>query len=262
MWDVFHSRTAQALGSWLGILATVFTVLSKLSPAWVGTLTWPEAILLGIAMALATSLLAAIATAIFAVGFRLIRPLPKSLPANPIAPDPLRVVVQEAGERAQAGVGEAMRAHARIDLLERELEQQKEETGRLYSAADEARMSGSGAIQKLFDVERLAYFIAVVEGVSAAGISPGFGRVTDEDEESFTISLTICNSNVERMKRDHPEMLAEGARIRKLNPLPASAIEAGTGETTQIGSTEGESAVPSGETPDPSLTPSKESDNA
>jgi hypothetical protein len=74
MLELFHSRTAQALGSWLAILTTVFTVLSKLSPAWLGALSWPEAILLGIGMAVATSLLIATALAVGGWGYRLMRP--------------------------------------------------------------------------------------------------------------------------------------------------------------------------------------------
>jgi hypothetical protein len=49
---------------------------------------------------------------------------------------------------------------------------------------------------------------------------------------------------------------AEGSRSPYMNTrafraafLAASAIEARSGETTEIGSTEGESAVPEGETP-------------
>jgi hypothetical protein len=76
MWQLFHSKTVQALGSWLGILSAFFALLSKLSPGWFGQLTWPEAILSGIALALVVTLVGAVALFIASYGFRLIKPLP------------------------------------------------------------------------------------------------------------------------------------------------------------------------------------------
>jgi len=134
MWKLLHNRTAQAVSSWLGILTVVFAVLGKLSPTWLGQLTWPEAILFGIGLALATVFLLSLALAISAWGWRLYRPLSDS----------------EKADARQGAENKLAQSNAKIGLIERNLEALSEELKQelathkkhmsdCYSAQDEAR---------------------------------------------------------------------------------------------------------------------------
>ena len=74
--SILHNKTAQAVGAWVGLMTAIFTLLGKLTPEWLGALTWPQAILAGIVAALAVSFLGSMVLVILGFGFRLIRPLP------------------------------------------------------------------------------------------------------------------------------------------------------------------------------------------
>ena len=82
MFAIIHNKTAQALSGWAGLLTTIFTILGRLTPEWFGQLTWPQAILIGIAAALSTMLASSIVLAVGGYGFRLIRPLPSIPPTE------------------------------------------------------------------------------------------------------------------------------------------------------------------------------------
>jgi hypothetical protein len=87
--SMFHSQRAAAISVWLTLGTGFFTVLSWLTPEWLGQLTWPQALLAGVAMTLVASLAIALIAAIGGYGFRLIRPVPDSstLPASERDPD-------------------------------------------------------------------------------------------------------------------------------------------------------------------------------
>jgi hypothetical protein len=74
----FHSPQAAAVSVWLTLATGIFTVLSWLTPEWWGQLTWPQAILAGMAMTLVGALGLAVLLAISAWGFRKLWPLPGS----------------------------------------------------------------------------------------------------------------------------------------------------------------------------------------
>lgn len=76
MFKIIHNKTAQALAGWTGLLTFVFTLLGRLTPEWLGLLTWPQSILIGIAAALFTIFIGSAALALGGYGFRLLRPLP------------------------------------------------------------------------------------------------------------------------------------------------------------------------------------------
>jgi hypothetical protein len=86
---MFHSQRAAAISVWLTLGTGFFTVLSWLTPEWWGQLTWPQALLAGVAMTLSASLAIALIAAVGGYGFRLIRPMPDSstLPASERDPD-------------------------------------------------------------------------------------------------------------------------------------------------------------------------------
>lgn len=106
MLGLIRNKTAQGLSGWAGLLTTVFTLLGKLTPEWFGALTWPQAILAGIAAALGAMLLFAVALVLGAYGFRLLRPIPVQTPdqANAVAngetPEPLGRQLAEQGEES------------------------------------------------------------------------------------------------------------------------------------------------------------------
>lgn len=112
MWEILHSKTAQAIGTWFGILSGVGAVLTWFTPEWFGRLSLPQAILLGIGLALAASLTISIAVAVFAFGFRLLKPLPVTtqaparggkMPATPLADNPkLSAQVEELSKKVKA----------------------------------------------------------------------------------------------------------------------------------------------------------------
>lgn len=90
---VFHSRTAAALATWLTLGTVVLGLLAWLTPEWFGTLTVPQATLLGIGAISALSLVIAVAVFVFALGFRRLRPLEATATpvpdyAPPVAPAP------------------------------------------------------------------------------------------------------------------------------------------------------------------------------
>lgn len=73
-YQLLHNRTVQALGSWVGLLSIPFGILTKMSPEWFGDLSWPQAILAGIAGALIVTLILSLIVAISAFAYRTIRP--------------------------------------------------------------------------------------------------------------------------------------------------------------------------------------------
>lgn len=75
MFSIFYSRTVQAISAWLAVTTAVFAMLSRFTPEWFGTLTWPQSTLVGIALALALGFLVALLLVVAGVGYRLIRPL-------------------------------------------------------------------------------------------------------------------------------------------------------------------------------------------
>jgi hypothetical protein len=81
MWELLHNKTAQAFSGWIGIVSVVFTVLGKLTPEWFGHLSWPQAILSGIAAALGGSLVLSVILLLGALSYRYIRPLPVGAPS-------------------------------------------------------------------------------------------------------------------------------------------------------------------------------------
>ena len=87
MLALFHSKTAQAIGTWISVLTAVYAVIGMLIPEWFGHLTWPQLILMGLAAALATTLILGLAALMFGAGgalFRVFKPL-AALPS--VSPD-------------------------------------------------------------------------------------------------------------------------------------------------------------------------------
>jgi len=48
--------------------------------------------------------------------------------------------------------------------------------------------------------QRTRYFLEVTKAISAAGLSPGFARITHEEPDAFEITLSIPNSAL----KDYP----------------------------------------------------------
>lgn len=48
--------------------------------------------------------------------------------------------------------------------------------------------------------QRTHYFLEVTKAISAAGLSPGFARITHEEQDAFEITLSIPNSAL----KDYP----------------------------------------------------------
>jgi hypothetical protein len=97
--SLFHSKTVQALSAWLSLATLGFTMLSRFAPEWFGALTWPQAILLGIGLALAAGLVLSFILAVGAYAFRLIRPLPSGSndwSALPLLDHPAPILDEEA----------------------------------------------------------------------------------------------------------------------------------------------------------------------
>lgn len=213
MWEFFHSKTVQALGSWLGILTTAFTVLSKLSPAWLGTLTWPEAILLGIGLALATSLLLAIALLVGGLGYRFIRPLPTEAktPNRPktgaAAYDDTKLreetadlskTVKAVIQDYQTVLAKLAQAEERHDALDKalhdEFAEHKEHMSKCYTAQDEARRKGLDALGvELGEIRRGCAKLEETikedeattrESINAVIVKPELAALADEIERS------------------------------------------------------------------------------
>lgn len=76
MLEVFHSRTATSLATWLALMTGAFTGVQWLIPEWFGTLTWPQSVLIGFFLALASTLVISMALALAGYGFRKFRPAP------------------------------------------------------------------------------------------------------------------------------------------------------------------------------------------
>jgi hypothetical protein len=72
------NKSVQNIAGWLAVLSVVYTALTQNSPKFFGALNWPESILLGIGLALATLLTASVLTVLGAHAFRLIKPLPQA----------------------------------------------------------------------------------------------------------------------------------------------------------------------------------------
>jgi hypothetical protein len=75
---IFYSKTASAVATWLAIGAAFYALIIWLTPQWFGQLTWPERILTGIGLSLATALVFAVVLALGGFGWRQFRPLPVS----------------------------------------------------------------------------------------------------------------------------------------------------------------------------------------
>ncbi|UVO50272.1 hypothetical protein M0208_06955 [Sphingomonas sp. SUN019] len=63
-------------------MTAAFALLGKLTPQWLGALTWPQAIVIGIAGAFTATFVFALALAIGAYGFRLLRPIQMAAPGQ------------------------------------------------------------------------------------------------------------------------------------------------------------------------------------
>jgi hypothetical protein len=91
MLEIFHSKTAQSFGTWIGILTAVFTGIAKLIPEWFGQFTLAQLVLLAFCAALATLLLLAVAVFLLGSGgalYRRFRPLTDASAAERPAHDP------------------------------------------------------------------------------------------------------------------------------------------------------------------------------
>lgn len=78
MFELFHSKNAQALATWIALLTAFFAGIGKLIPEWFGQLSWPQLILASFGAALATLLLLSIAAFFAGAGaafYRRFRPL-------------------------------------------------------------------------------------------------------------------------------------------------------------------------------------------
>jgi hypothetical protein len=78
MLELFHSKNAQSLGTWLAILTALFAGAGKLIPEWFGLLTWPQLVLVAFGAALATLFLLAVIAFLIGAGgalFRRYKPL-------------------------------------------------------------------------------------------------------------------------------------------------------------------------------------------
>ncbi len=84
MWALVENKTAQGISAWIGIVGAGFTVLTKLTPEWFGTLTWSQSLLLGLGLTVAAMFFTTASLALY----RLFRPLPASLPVLPTLDHP------------------------------------------------------------------------------------------------------------------------------------------------------------------------------
>lgn len=66
MLKIITNPTVAGLSAWLSLFTVILTALTKLNPEWFGTLTWPQALLLGIVAALAFAFLAALILLLYA----------------------------------------------------------------------------------------------------------------------------------------------------------------------------------------------------
>lgn len=76
---IIENKTVQGVSAWFGIVGTGATVLTKLTPEWFGTLTWPQSLLLGMGLTIAAMFLVTASLALY----RSFRPLPASSPVHP-----------------------------------------------------------------------------------------------------------------------------------------------------------------------------------
>lgn len=157
MFNLFHSKTIQALSAWIGVATGAFTLLSRFTPEWFGTLSWPQAILLGIGFALAAGLILSITLVVGAYGFRLFRPLPHLS----------REAQSEVGGAAivAAPAYDDTAVRAEIQTLREEFAEHKEHIAKAVSDIDRARLEGQNELgrkiedltrefQKLQDIDR------------------------------------------------------------------------------------------------------------
>ena len=73
MLKIVSNTTVAGLSAWLSLISGIFSALTKLNPEWFGRLTWPQAILLGIAAALVVAFLASAILLMYGYGTRLIK---------------------------------------------------------------------------------------------------------------------------------------------------------------------------------------------
>jgi hypothetical protein len=72
---LLHNKTAQAVSGWIGILSLIFGAVAKVTPEWVGHLTWPQTFIVGVVSALAVSLVLAVTLLVLGAAFRYFRPV-------------------------------------------------------------------------------------------------------------------------------------------------------------------------------------------
>lgn len=81
--SIFHSKTATALGTWIGIGTGVLGLMSFLTPEWFGKLTLPQSVLAGFGMALVATVVLTSSLAFGAYAFRLLKPYQPPAPLPP-----------------------------------------------------------------------------------------------------------------------------------------------------------------------------------
>jgi hypothetical protein len=139
MWALLHSKTNQSINSWISngaflcvFLGAIFSAplawLSKMSPAWFGTLNWPQAILFGIAESLAIAFVLAVGLLIGTTAYRRLRPSPQSPPSTD----------------AEAALVPSH--HSQMTALREEFAAHKAHMEKCYSDADRVRLEGQDTL--------------------------------------------------------------------------------------------------------------------